>query len=264
MLLVMTTNNIPSVFSNSVSNYLEKVGTIPILTKVEEKKYVNLYLTFNNIQAAHILIKSHLKLVVSIAFKYKNYGIPIADLISEGNIGLMKAIKKFKPDKGTRLSTYAMWWIKSCIQEYIIKSWSIIKISSSILQKKLFSNNNHFRKKNTNSNSEYQYKISQTVSMNKNIGNTNIELSNIVSDIEPSVEDNYSIIQEKNNRYKILHKSLSILSNREKSIIKLRKLSETSVTLKTLSIKYNISSERVRQIENTAFNKIKKFILDNG
>ena len=137
----MTNVALSSVFAEtSVMRYMQQIKQFPILSQEEESELVETWLKKADIKAAHQLVTSHLRLVVKIALKFRSYGLPMMDVISEGNIGLMKAVKKFKPEKGNRLSTYAMWWIKACIQEYIIKSWSMLKISSGTLQKKLFSN----------------------------------------------------------------------------------------------------------------------------
>ena len=138
--MTMTEFNLPSTSAElSVSSYMQQVKKFPVLSQEEESSLVNSWLESNDLEAAHKLVTSHLRLVVKMALKFRNYGLPLMDIISEGNIGLMKAVKKFKPEKGNRLSTYAMWWIKASIQDYIVKSWSMVKIGSGVLQKKLFS-----------------------------------------------------------------------------------------------------------------------------
>ena len=143
----MSEFNLPSTSTElNLSSYMQQVKSFPMLSQEEESALVDSWIKNKDLGAAHKLVTSHLRLVVKMALKFRNYGLPLMDIISEGNIGLMKAVKKFKPEKGNRLSTYAMWWIKASIQDYIVKSWSMVKIGSGVLQKKLFSSVATFKK----------------------------------------------------------------------------------------------------------------------
>lgn len=264
-------NNIvlSSILSESnVAVYMQQVKRFPILSQEEESALVDSWIKDKNLEAAHKLVTSHLRLVIKMALKFRNYGLPLMDMISEGNIGLMKAVKKFKPEKGNRLSTYAIWWIKASIQDYIMKSWSMVKVSSSILQKKLFSNISKLKEKiKGEDNSEIDAIIQnsyQTVSLNERLGdNEGTEFIDTISDFSESHEESFANKQIKNNRVKILNQAISSLNEREQDIIKQRKLSETPITLDVLSNKYNVSSERIRQIEEAALKKIKNFAIRN-
>lgn len=246
-----------TVFSDNIHDYLKIISKFPILTRVEEKMYFKEYIISNNINSVHKLVTSHLRIVVSIALKYRNYGLPLFDLISEGNIGLMKAVKKFNPSKGVRLSTYAMWWIKSFIQDYIIKSWSILKISSSILQKKLFTSAVALKKKIKFFDHMQNF---QAIAINKHINDSDTEVGDLIADKNSSIEENFIEKSEQKFKFENLNKAIVQLSKRERSIIISRRVNEQSITLKKLSIKYSISSERVRQIEKSALKKIRKII----
>ncbi len=266
-LLNMTNVALSSVFSEtSVIRYMQQIKQFPILSQEEEAELVETWLKKADIKAAHQLVTSHLRLVVKIALKFRSYGLPMMDVISEGNIGLMKAVKKFKPEKGNRLSTYAMWWIKACIQEYIIKSWSMLKISSGTLQKKLFSNAATLRKKISDAGFEVEAQDSilessyHVTSLNQKLGDEREdEMIDIISDNVENHEELLANSQEKNLRLGVLRDAIRRLDIREQDIIQQRKLSETPVTLDVLSKKYNISSERIRQIEEVAMQKIKNF-----
>ena len=258
---------LPSIFAGTtVASYMQKIRNFPLLSQEEELKLIMDWIEKSDIKAAHKLVTSHLRLVVKIALKFRDYGLPLMDIISEGNIGLMKAVKKFRPEKGNRLSTYAMWWIRACIQDYIVKSWSMVKVSSSILQKKLFSSLENLKKKIgyvDDAKAEKKEGILNnscySVSLNKKLGyETETELMDIVSDDSQNHEECIANNQEKNLRLGILKNAISGLSDREQDIIKQRKLSEAPVTLDVLSRKYNVSSERIRQIEEVAIKKIKQ------
>jgi RNA polymerase sigma-32 factor len=260
---------LPSILSESnVAVYMQQVKKFPILSQEEENKLIHLWIKDKNLQAAHKLVTSHLRLVIKMALQFRNYGLPLMDMISEGNIGLMKAVRKFKPEKGNRLSTYAIWWIKASIQEYIIKSWSMVKVSSGILQKKLFSNisklKDKIKEENDNEIDNIIKNSYQTVSLNERLDNDEgTEFIDTISDFSESHEESFANRQIKDNRVKILNQAINSLNDREQDIIKQRKLSETPVTLEVLSKKYNVSSERVRQIEESALKKIKNFTIQN-
>lgn len=273
----------------NLKKYLDEVYKIPMLTEEEEIKYAKLK-EEGDLNAAKILISSHLRLVVKIAFLYQKYGLPIMDMISEGNIGLMKAVKDFDLSKGCKLSTYAMWWIRASIQDYILKSWSLVKIGTTVNQKKLFFNLSKVKNKIleynqkslTNENIKYianelsvpeddvvfmEKRMSKKdVSLNKisnNTGDGNRELIEFLPS-KYSTPENILISRDKNKKSKNLMKeAMSLLDDREKDIIYNRKLKDSPLTLKELSDKYNISGERIRQIEENALKKMKKYIIDN-
>jgi RNA polymerase sigma-32 factor len=229
----------------------------------EEKQLLQYYLKNNDLNSAHKLVTAHLRLVVSIAIKFRGYGLPLMDLIAEGNIGLMKAIKRFKLQKGTRLSTYAIWWIKAMIQDYILKSWSMLKINSSVLQKRLFSNVNKLKKKIfiNDRNSYINNANFQTISLNNRLSNDSYaEISDIIADQNITADDFTIKKEEKAIRSNALKTALIKLSNREREIIKQRKLVEKPITLNELSKKFHVSSERIRQIEEKALNKLRHTI----
>ena len=259
---------LPSIVpETAIAFYMQQIKKFPVLSQEEESKLVMDWIEKSDIKAAHKLVTSHLRLVVKIALKFCSYGLPLMDMISEGNIGLMKAVKKFRPEKGNRLSTYAMWWIKACIQDYIIKSWSMVKVSSSILQKKLFSSIENLKRKIGHVDSKIEKRESiinnscYSISLNQKLGDEGKEeLIDTISDNTQSQEDLTANNQEKKLRLGILRNAISSLSDREQDIIKQRKLSETPVTLDVLSKKYNVSSERIRQIEGVAIQKVKQLV----
>lgn len=274
---------------NNLKKYLDEVYKIPVLTEEEEVKYAKLK-EEGDLNAAKILISSHLRLVVKIAFLYQKYGLPIMDMISEGNIGLMKAVKEFDLSKGCRLATYAMWWIRASIQDYILKSWSLVKIGTTVNQKKLFFNLSKVKnkileydqKELTNDNIKYianelSVPEEDVISMNNRMFKKDISLNKISNNTEDgnkelieflpskySTPENILISRDKNKKSKdLMNEALSLLDDRERDIVYSRKLKDTPLTLKELSDKYNISGERIRQIEENALKKMKKYIIDN-
>jgi RNA polymerase sigma-32 factor len=268
---------------SSFQAYLHQVNSFPMLTEKREQEYGYKVFENNDKEAAKMLIQSHLRLVVKIAAKfYKNYGLPIADLVSEGNVGLIKAVKKFDPTKGFRLSTYAILWIKSHIQEYVLKSWSLVKVSSNLAQKKLFFSlskiKNILNKKDDNlSINEIKYiadnlnvrenevvdmslrLMQQDYSLN-NVNEFGEEFSSQISSNEDNQEEIISKNQDQNIKKQLFLEALCALKERERDIVKMHRINESPKTLKEISQKYKISKERVRQIEEAAINKIKKFI----
>lgn len=282
--------NLPVVSSGSgFTQYLREINKIPSLTKEEEFLLAKAYLEEHDLEAAHKLVASHLKLVVKIALKYKNYGLPVTDLVSEGNIGLMQAVKKYDPDLGFRLSTYAMWWIKAAIQEYVLKSWSLVKIGTTSAQKKLFFSLAKIKHKITNTYSrsvndgDYQeiadelgvsarevremnqrlsgpdMSLNRTIDRNDDSSGEMIEL---LPSEKPSHEDVFASKQLLSNKKEVLSDALKVLNEREIKILTARKLSDSPSTLDMLSGEYNISKERVRQIENRAFEKVQSYVLE--
>ena len=282
--------NLPAVSSEaSFSMYLREINKIPSLTKEEEFLLAKAYLENHDLEAAHKLVTSHLKLVAKIAMKYRNYGLPITELVSEGNIGLMQAVKKYDPDLGYRLSTYSMWWVKASIQEYVLKSWSLVKIGTTSAQKKLFFSLSKIKHKITNMYSrsvnegDYQAiadelgvtvrevnEMSQRLSgpdlslnrtINNDSDNSGSEMLELLPESKPSQEDILSRRQILGNKTQILSEALGELNEREVQILTARKLNDSPLTLDTLSSQYNISKERVRQIETKAFEKVQNYVL---
>lgn len=262
--------------------YLQEVNKLPSLTHEEEFMLARAYIETQDLEAAHKLVTSHLKLVAKIALRYRNYGLPPTELISEGNLGLMHAVKKFNPELGFRLSTYAMWWIKAAIQEYILKSWSLVKLGTTSAQKKLFFSLGKIKNKIRNAKSrdindgDYQeiaenlgvtkYEVQE---MDRRLSNSDIslnspatkedsdtELMEFIPESRPSQEAMLSAKQESILRHEMLFQALKTLKERELYILQERRLKEPATTLDELSKKLNISKERVRQIENRAFEKI--------
>jgi RNA polymerase sigma-32 factor len=280
-------NSLPASTESGFYQYLQKINKIPSLTQEEEFSLAKAYLEEHDLEAAHKLVTSHLKLVAKIAIGYRNYGLPLPELVSEGNLGLMQAVKKYNPDLGFRLSTYAMWWIKAAIQEYILKSWSLVKIGTTSAQKKLFFSLAKVKRKITNLYSravtdddfpqiaaelgvtrnevaEMNSRLSGSdISLNNQVGNdTNSgELIEFLPETRPSQESILINQQESVSKRQLLKQALTVLNDRELDIFTERKLKENPSTLDTLSMKYTISKERIRQIENRAFEKIQHFIL---
>ena len=282
-------SNLPSPSVGGLSLYLTQIKKFPMLDAEEEYLLAKNWKEHGNLKAAHKLVTSHLRLVAKIAMGYRGYGLPVNELISEGNLGLMQAVKKFDPDKGFRLATYAMWWIKASIQEYVLRSWSLVKMGTTTAQKKLFFNLKKIKNqlsihetgdlstKHVNTISkQLNVKKEEVVSMNRRlhgkekslnapIGNDddNSEWQDGIVDDKLDQEVKLSQDQELDNRKKLMNDSMSILNQREKEILTARRLSEDPKTLENLSIAYKISRERVRQIETKAFEKLQKAMLSN-
>jgi RNA polymerase sigma-32 factor len=272
-----------------LSLYIKQVNGYSLLTAEREYMLAKRVTDYQDVEAAHSLVTSHLRLVVKIALNMRGYGISLMDLISEGNIGLMHAVKKFKPDLGYRLSTYAMWWIKASMQEFIIKSWSLVKIGTTVAQKKLFFNLNKIKRKIQNlegidstSNlsikdakfiaNELQLDEKDVLSMNHRLNSGDVSLDNpilsrdgeesgtlleTIVDNKDSHELKLAEDQELNSRRRLFRNAVTQLNDREKDIVVSRRLQEKAATLEDLSKKYNVSRERVRQIEVRALEKIK-------
>ena len=274
------------VSSSGFMQYVSKVQSFPILTAEEEYDYGLKYFKNQDQEAAQMLVQSHLRLVVKMASKFKNYGLPVIDLVSEGNVGLIQAVKKFNPTKGFRFSTYAMWWIRAYMQDYILRSWSLVKIGTTLAQKKLFFNL-HKIKKRINAatdnalSPEHIEKISndlnvtpkEVVEMNSRLTQSDSSLNKVVGDDEdgrefgdmmvsddPSQEDLAIQKQELSRQKELFLKAFATLNDREKDILTKRQMSEKSVTLEELSQIYKVSRERIRQIEENAIRKIKKIV----
>jgi RNA polymerase sigma-32 factor len=287
--MVSKTNmRLPAISNDgALSSYLTQIKKFPMLSVEEEYMLAKSWQDRGDLKSAQKLVTSHLRLVAKIAMGYRGYGLPVSELVSEGNIGLMQAVKKFNPERGFRLATYAMWWIKASMQEYILKSWSLVKMGTTTAQKKLFFNLKKLKNQlsaNTEGdlNPEHVDKISkalnvkkeEVISMNRRLHGKEKSLNDPIKDGEGSewqdwIVDNsldqelkLSHQQEYNDRKRLMNDSMSVLNLREKEILTARKLSENVATLEDLSKKYNISRERIRQIETKAFEKLQKAMLN--
>ena len=280
--------NLPVLSSEgNLAVYLQEIKKFPMLTANEEYMLAKRYKEHGDSDAAHKLVTSHLRLVAKIAMGYRGYGLPITDLISEGNVGIMQAVKKFDPEKGFRLATYAMWWIRAQIQEYVLHTWSLVKIGTTAAQKKLFFN---LRKIKTqlesidsgNLSPENVREIATRLdvkegevidmenrlftsdqSLNIKLGEeNNTEWQDLIEDKKDTHDKIIENKDELNYRRNLFLKALRVLNKREKEIIKMRKLRDNPLKLEELSKKYKISRERVRQIEEKALEKLQKEILN--
>ena len=285
----ITSSKLP-ILSNEggLSAYLAQIKKFPMLDAEEEYMLAKNWKNTGNLKSAEKLVTSHLRLVAKIAMGYKGYGLPINEMISEGNVGLMQAVKKFEPEKGFRLATYAMWWIKASIQEYILRSWSLVKIGTTTAQKKLFFNLKKI-KNQIAPNSEgdlkdkhvdeiarkLDVKKEEVISMNRRlsgkehslnapIGEDGDEWQDWLVDKEMDQELKFAQKEEMDYRKDLLQDSIKILNEREKEILYARKLNDNPTTLEELSKKYKISRERIRQIENKAFEKVQKHMLNSA
>ena len=280
--------NLPSIaLEGSLSSYLTQIKKFPMLSSEEEYMLAKSWKDRGDLKSAQKLVTSHLRLVAKIAMGYRGYGLPVSELVCEGNIGLMQAVKKFDPEKGFRLATYAMWWIKASIQEYVLRSWSLVKMGTTTAQKKLFFNLKKIKNQLSATESgdlkpEHVKEISRrlnvdkndVISMNRRLLGKEKSLNDPVNDESGTewqdwIVDNkldqelkFSQDQEFKNRKKLMEQSISILNHREKEILTARRLSDDVATLEDLSKKYKISRERVRQIEAKAFEKLQKAMLN--
>ena len=284
-----TNYNLPTLSNEGgLSSYLTQIKKFPMLDAEEEYMLAKNWKTTGNLKSAEKLVVSHLRLVAKIAMGYKGYGLPLNEMISEGNVGLMQAVKKFEPEKGFRLATYAMWWIKASIQEYILRSWSLVKIGTTTAQKKLFFNLKKIKNQIAPTSegdlrdehvSQIAKKLnvneSEVVSMNRRlsgkekslnaqIGKDGDEWQDWVVDKEMDQELKFAQKEEMDQRKDLLKDSIKILNDREKEILQARRLNEDPTTLEDLSKKYKISRERIRQIENKAFEKVQKHMLNTA
>ena len=268
---------------HGLSRYLQQIRKFPMLEPEEEFMLAKRWVDHEDTDAAHKLVTSHLRLAAKIAMGYRGYGLPQSEIISEANVGLMQAVKKFDPDKGFRLATYAMWWIRASIQEYVLRSWSLVKMGTTSAQKKLFFNlrkaknrigafeEGDLRPENKKQiASELNVEESEVESMNRRMAGADASLNAVISvDGESSsqwqdwLEDenadqaaDYAEKEEFDSRKELLLEALGILNDREKDILSRRRLSESVSTLEELSLQYNISRERVRQLEVRAFEKL--------
>ena len=269
-----------------LSEYLIQIKKFPMLEREEEYMLAKNWRNRGDIKSAEKLVTSHLRLVAKIAMGYRGYGLPIGEMISEGNVGLMQAVKKFDPEKGFRLATYAMWWIKAGIQEYILRSWSLVKMGTTTAQKKLFFNlkklKNQIAPRSdgdlkdehvTEIANRLDVKKDEVISMNRRlsgqehslnaqVGEDGDEWQDWLADKSMDQELSFAHNEEMKQRKDLLKNSLEILNQREREILNYRRLADQPVTLEKLSRKYKISRERIRQIENKAFEKIQKHMLN--
>jgi RNA polymerase sigma-32 factor len=286
----MMTSTLPSLYTdNGLSHYLNEIKAFPILAADEEFMLAERYLKHDDKEAAHKLVTSHLRLVAKIAMQFRGYGLPVADLISEGNIGLMKAVKKFEPERGFRLSTYAMWWIKASVTEYVLKSWSMVKMGTMAVQKKLFFSLRRAKRRleiidSNNINPEqakllaqqFNLKESDIVDFNIRMSvrdkslnapvfqseEDSIEFQDTLIDNTPSPEALVAHREEADIRSGFLKVALAKLPERERDIFIERRLKDQPITLEKIGESYGISRERVRQLENRAFEKVQKAIRE--
>ena len=281
--------NLPTPAVGGLSIYLAQIKKFPMLDAEEEYMLAKNWKENGNLKSAHKLVTSHLRLVAKIAMGYRGYGLPVNELISEGNIGLMQAVKKFDPDKGFRLATYAMWWIKAAIQEYVLRSWSLVKMGTTSAQKKLFFNlkkiknqiapgqDGDLRKEQVNEISKrLDVDSNEVINMNRRMMGQEKSLNDPIKSGETDewqdwlVDENLdqelliSQKQEYDDKKELLKSAMKILNDREKEIITARRLKEDPTTLEDLSKKYKISRERIRQIETKAFEKLQKSMINAG
>ena len=280
-------SNLPSIaLEGGLSKYLTEIKKFPILSVEQEYTLAKNWRKRGDLKSAQKLITSHLRLVAKIAMRYRGYGLPVSEMVSEGNIGLMQAVKKFEPEKGFRLATYAMWWIKASIQEYILRSWSLVKMGTTAAQKKLFFNLKKIKNQLSVDSSgdlktEHINEISkrlnvkkeEVVSMNRRLlgkekslndpikDEDNTEWLDWIVDDKKDQELQLSYEQELTKKKELMNSAMNVLNLREKEILTARRLSEDVATLEDLSKKYKVSRERVRQIESKAFEKLQKAML---
>ena len=283
----ITNTSLVPVIQNGIHSYLAAIRKIPVLSAEEEFMLANRFRKHGDLDAAKRLISAHLRLAAKVAFGYRYYGLPLEDLISEANIGLMQAGKKFEPEKGNRLSTYAVWWIKAAINEFILRSWSLVRIGTVAAQKKLFYNLRKIKARlglygDSALDSDSVKEISKdlnvseadVVAMDNRLGgdvslNTPVytdgyaEKQDFLTD-EASIEDAVADKQESDIRMRLLAQAMDNLNDRERIIVRARRLQDDPTTLDSLGEQLGISRERVRQIETRAIEKMTRFIQDSA
>jgi RNA polymerase sigma-32 factor len=268
--------------------YMQEIQKFPMLSADDEYMLAKRWSEYGDYDAAHKLVTSHLRLVAKIAYGYRGYGLPVSELIAEGNIGLMTAVKKFEPEKGFRLSTYAMWWIRASIQEFVLRSWSLVKMGSSAAQKRLFFNLKKMRKRLKTIDDgktltpdeiriiahELNVNEQDVIDMDQRMGATDKNLNarvgtdgetewmDMLADPAESHEDILADDQEMRMKKQLLAQALDSLNDRERDIIIARRMNEEELTLEQLSKQFGISRERVRQIESRALEKMTQFVMD--
>ena len=282
-------SNLPIPSSGGLSIYLSQIKKFPMLDAEEEYMLAKNWKENGNLKSAHKLVTSHLRLVAKIAMGYRGYGLPMNEIISEGNIGLMQAVKKFDPDKGFRLATYAMWWIKAAIQEYVLRSWSLVKMGTTTAQKKLFFNLKKIKSQiapNVEGDlkeihvNEISKRLdvdrNEVINMNRRMMGQEKSLNDPIKDgggsewqdwlVDERLDQEFTTSQKQDyeDKKKLLYKSIGILSEREREILEARRLAEEPRTLDELSKRYKISRERIRQIETKAFEKLQKAMINSS
>ena len=280
-------SSLPSIsVEGNLTRYLQEIRKFPMLEPNEEYMLAKAWREHDDSDSAHRLVTSHLRLVAKIAMGYRGYGLPLAELISEGNVGMMQAVKRFDPEKGFRLATYAMWWIRAAIQEYILHSWSLVKIGTTAAQKKLFFNLRKLKgqmqaiedgdlspERVTAIAEKLDVSETDVISMNRRLGSPDSSLNAplrqdgegewqdwLVDDQQQSQESRLAEDEEMQNRRRLLNLAMESLNERERHILTERRLRDDPTTLEDLSQEYDISRERVRQIEVRAFEKLQKAI----
>ena len=275
----------------NLSRYLEQIRSFPMLEQKQEYMLAKAWKERGDVDAAHQLVTSHLRLVAKIAMGYRGYGLPVADLISEGNLGMMHAVKKFEPEKGFRLATYAMWWIKAAIQEYILRSWSLVKIGTTAGQKKLFFNLRRIKgqiqaidegdlkpEQVTQIATQLDVSEAEVISMNQRMaGNDrslNVPLSrdgegsgewqDWLEDDAEDQETTFAEHEEFSARQRLMLDAMQDLNEREQRILQARRLAEPPLTLEDLAAEFGVSRERIRQIEVRAFEKLQKAVREKA
>ncbi|MEQ8656727.1 MAG: RNA polymerase sigma factor RpoH [Hyphomicrobiales bacterium] len=283
--MAQSVSTLPSI-DGGLSGYLTEIRKFPMLEPDQEFMLAKRFVEHQDSEAAHKLVTSHLRLVAKIAMGYRGYGLPIGEVVSEGNVGLMQAVKRFDPDKGFRLATYAMWWIKASIQEYILRSWSLVKMGTTANQKRLFFNLRKVKGKIsaleegdlkpeqvTEIATRLNVSEAEVISMNRRLGGDSSLNATVRQDTE-SLEwqdwlvddsDSQEVMlidsEEKDNRRAMLRESLDVLNDRERRIFEMRRLSDDPMTLEELSQEFGVSRERVRQIEVRAFEKVQEAVV---
>ncbi len=278
----MTQTNLPVLSSDGgLSRYLQEIRRFPMLEPDEEFMLAKRYREYGDPDAAQKLITSHLRLVAKIAMGYRGYGLPVSEVISEGNVGLMHAVKRFEPDKGFRLATYAMWWIRAAIQEYVLRSWSLVKIGTTAAQKRLFFNLRRIKGQiaaldNGSLHPDQVKQIANTlnvsedevVAMNARLtGDASLnapmrtdegstQWQDWLEDETPNQEEELGKSEEMKERMALLNDALGVLNERERAIFEARRLRDNPLTLEELAQQHNVSRERIRQIEVRAFEKV--------
>ena len=285
---IVASRNIPALGGESnLSRYLHEIRQFPMLEQEEEYMLAKRWVEHQDVDAAHRLVTSHLRLVARIAMGYRGYGLPVSELISEGNVGMMQAVKRFDPEKGFRLATYAMWWIRASIQEYILHSWSLVKIGTTAAQKKLFFNLRRMKQRiqaieDGDLSPEHVTKIAdelrvsedEVVQMNRRLGAPDRSLNapmrvegegewqDWLADESESQETLYGEREELERRRRMLAGAMEALNERERRILQERRLREDPATLEDLSREFGVSRERIRQIEVRAFEKLQRAVRD--
>jgi RNA polymerase sigma-32 factor len=281
-------SRVPMLASDAgLSKYLDEIKKFPMLDPDEEFMLAKRFYEHEDTAAAHRLVTSHLRLVAKIAMGYRYYGLPVSDLISEGNVGLMRAVRKFEPDRGFRLATYAMWWIKAAINEHVLNSWSLVKVGTVAAQKKLFFNLRKLKAKlGLYDEGDIPHEAAETIakrldvstkevhdmnrrlslgdsSLNQPVGEeADLQRQDLLVDDRPNQETVLGDSQERTVGMKLLREALDVLTPRERTVIEQRRLIDEPRTLEDIGVDFGISRERVRQIENKAFAKLQKAVLD--